>query len=63
MKKQVIMFDDEKNIRLSTVDEDFGHSFELTDDNMQHCYFTENQLKALKELIEEMLQTVNKRDW
>ena len=63
MKKQISMFDNEKNIRLSTIDSDYGKNFELTDDNMQHCYFTASQLEALKEMIEEMLQTVNKRDW
>jgi hypothetical protein len=63
MKKEILIFDDEKNIRLSKIDNDYGRNFELTDENMQHCYFTENQLKLLKEMIEEMLQTINKKDW
>lgn len=62
-KKQISLFDDEKFIRLSTIDEEYGSKFELTDDNMQKCHFTESQLLSLREMIEEMIQIVNKRDY
>ena len=62
MKKQIVIFDDDKSIRLSYLP-DYEKPFELTDTDMRHVYLSENQLKELAEMIPELLQHLNKRDW
>jgi hypothetical protein len=59
MITQVLVFDDEKKIRIS-YDKPY---FQITDEYMKSIVVTESQLESLKEMIDEILQTVNKRDW
>lgn len=62
MKTQISIFDDKKEIRLSHLP-DYDKPFELTDENMQKSYFSEEQLKELQNMIAEILQHLHKRDY
>ena len=59
MISQVLVFDDEKKIRIA-YDKPY---FEITDERMNHVVLSETQLENLKEMIDEILQMVNKRDY
>jgi len=63
MRKQIKVWNDSGNISLSTEDISFEKSYILSTGNYIQTTFTEDELRELKVMIEEIIQLANKQDY